>query len=33
MTQEGVMFVGEKGAILADYGYRNPKLYGAGKAR
>ncbi|MCB9289531.1 MAG: hypothetical protein H6560_19660 [Lewinellaceae bacterium] len=32
MPQEGVMFVGEKGAILADYGYGNPMLYEAGKA-
>ncbi len=32
MPQEGVMFVGEKGAILADYGYHNPRLFGAAKA-
>ncbi|MCB0566557.1 MAG: hypothetical protein KDD01_19485, partial [Phaeodactylibacter sp.] len=32
MPQEGVMFVGEKGTILADYGYHNPMLYEAGEA-
>lgn len=26
MPDEGVMFIGEKGTILADYGYRNPVL-------
>jgi len=28
LSREGVMFVGEKGIILADYGYRNPRLLG-----
>jgi len=27
-AKEGVMFVGEKGIILADYSYRNPRLVG-----
>ncbi len=26
MPQDGVMFVGDQGSILADYGYRNPVL-------
>lgn len=26
MPQDGVMFIGEKGTILADYGYENPVL-------
>lgn len=28
MPTEGVMFVGEKGSILVDYGYGNPRLVG-----
>jgi len=31
-SKEGVMFVGEKGIILADYGYRNLRLLGVKNA-
>ncbi|MBN2271919.1 MAG: Gfo/Idh/MocA family oxidoreductase [Sedimentisphaerales bacterium] len=32
LTKEGVMFVGEKGIILADYGYANLRLLGVNHA-
>jgi hypothetical protein len=32
LPQEGVLFIGEKGSILADYGYRNPRLLGVKNA-
>jgi len=33
LDREGVMFVGEKGIIMADYGYRNPRLLGVKDAQ
>jgi hypothetical protein len=32
IPREGVLFVGEKGMILADYGYNNPRIIGVPNA-